>query len=239
MHLSSPASSPIRQRDGLAAELCHDLDNVLLSLSSHAASLRASLGEPDSSMVRGHLDAIDSALDFLRCRSLRLRRSDGRSPLRPSSVNLRQWWLGVERCLRTSLPERVRLHADLPATLPPVRIAADELTACVMHLLINAGQAIPSWREDGAAKIDATATDGHVVRLRVSDNGAGMTPRSLRMAGSRGFTTRSDGTGLGLHAVRGMIERVGGSIRIRSAQGHGATVELRLPVAPISPGANQ
>jgi signal transduction histidine kinase len=70
-----------------------------------------------------------------------------------------------------------------------------------------------------------------MVLVRVVDNGVGMSSGTIRRAGTAGFTTRADGTGMGLRAVRDAIAKIGGALTIDSTPGHGTKVELRLPVA--------
>ena len=124
-----------------------------------------------------------------------------------------------------------KLLASFSPSLAPVSIAADELTACLLHLMVNAGQAIPQPRADGRISVAGRACRGGMVLVQVVDNGIGMSPGTIRRAGVPGFTTRADGTGMGLRAVRDAIAKIGGVLTIDSTPGHGTKVELRLPVA--------
>lgn len=233
MHPSTSPSSNFATNagDSSAAELCHDLDNVLLSIDSHARALRAAGAARISDGAERHLDAIESGLDFLRRRSLRARESIRRR--RPTSVSLRldEWWLSIDHLARAALPPPASLHASFPRSLAPLGIEADELTACVLHLIVNAGQALSHVRAGGRVDIDGIAAGDGFVLVRVADNGPGMSSETIGRAGSAGFTTRAGGTGMGLHAVRECVTRVGGSVIMHSTPGRGAVVELRLPAA--------
>ncbi len=76
--------------------------------------------------------------------------------------------------------------------------------------------------------------------LRVSDTGTGMSEETRRRCLEPFFTTKGErGTGLGLSAVYGIIQRHGGMMEIESEQGCGTTFCIRLPVAPAGTAAQE
>ena len=118
----------------------------------------------------------------------------------------------------------------------------------MLNLVINARDALPSGgairvdvgRETiGAAKAaaDSDAAPGEYVRLRVRDNGTGMTADIQEHLFEPFFTTKEvgEGTGLGLAFVHGVARHAGGFVTIDTAPGKGTTVSVYLPPAP--PGA--
>lgn len=106
--------------------------------------------------------------------------------------------------------------------------SASPLVQLITNLLHNAARA---KRPDAhnTIRIDATATDDHVV-LRVSDTGIGMSPEVRARLFEPFFTTgrTTGGTGLGLTICRSIVERMGGSIGIESEPGKGTTVSVTL-----------
>ena len=68
-----------------------------------------------------------------------------------------------------------------------------------------------------------------MIRLTICDSGIGMDEVTLRMAGELHFSTKTNGTGLGLATVRQLMERQGGGLTITSAPYRGTTVDLWLP----------
>jgi signal transduction histidine kinase len=70
-----------------------------------------------------------------------------------------------------------------------------------------------------------------MLELQVRDDGVGMPPEVLNRAGTPFFTTRTDGTGLGLAQCQRLIGTAGGRFRIESEPGVGTTVTIVLPTA--------
>ena len=69
-----------------------------------------------------------------------------------------------------------------------------------------------------------------MIRLTISDTGIGMDETTLKMAGEPHFSTKTNGTGLGLATVRQIMERQGGGLSITSRPHRGTTIDLWLPV---------
>jgi signal transduction histidine kinase len=140
--------------------------------------------------------------------------------------------------LRAAIDSAVRLasyrlapNATLevaPFAVPPVRGNAARLVQLVLNLVGNAARAT---RPDApnAIQIDARA-DGDDVVVWVTDTGTGMSPETHARLFTPFFTTGGDrgGTGLGLSICRSLLERMGGSIEVRTELGAGTTVEVRL-----------
>src|SRR5690606_16569438 len=117
---------------------------------------------------------------------------------------------------------------------------------CLLNLCLNAVQAMPN----GGRLELAAAVDGEQVVLSVSDTGVGMDQRTLEQLFTPFFTTKSDGTGLGLVSCRRIVEGMGGSIGVSSTPGVGTRFEVRLPLpseaaeeetrmAPVVPGQGE
>jgi signal transduction histidine kinase len=68
-----------------------------------------------------------------------------------------------------------------------------------------------------------------MIRLSISDNGVGMDDWTLKMAGRPNFSTKANGSGLGLAVVRRIVESLNGVLSITSTLRHGTTIDLWLP----------
>ncbi|MHB2016880.1 MAG: sensor histidine kinase [Candidatus Xenobia bacterium] len=111
--------------------------------------------------------------------------------------------------------------------LPSIGVHDGEMRQVLTNLLFNAVDAMP---EGGTITI-RTAVDTDCVMLEVSDTGIGMTEETRARCLEPFYTTKgSQGTGLGLAMVYGMVQRHHGLIELDSEWGRGTTIRLRLPL---------
>ncbi len=101
------------------------------------------------------------------------------------------------------------------------------LKQAVLNLVLNALQATPK----GGHVVVRTAGDKKRFLVAVADDGEGMSAEVQERAFTPFFTTREDGTGLGLPLVSRIVEQHGGSVEISSAPDEGTTVTLAFPSA--------
>jgi signal transduction histidine kinase len=118
-----------------------------------------------------------------------------------------------------------------PPQLPNVRMSPIALTQVLINLVGNAAQAVAARREPNrTVAIDARPA-GDMLELQIRDEGVGMAPEVLRKIGTPYFTTRAEGTGLGIANCHRLIGSAGGRIKIESEQGVGTIVTVLLPIA--------
>jgi two-component system, response regulator PhcR len=124
---------------------------------------------------------------------------------------------------------RIGYHG--PTELPKVRMSPVALTQIMLNLVGNAAQAVLARNErNRGVEIDARST-GDMLEVQIRDEGIGMAPDVLRKIGTPYFTTRAEGTGLGIANCHRLLGSAGGRIKIESEQGVGTTVTLLLPIA--------
>ncbi len=119
----------------------------------------------------------------------------------------------------------VTLETDLKP-LPLVEVAADQMRQVFLNLVLNAIQAMP---EGGVLRVLSKYEEGYVV-LAFADSGVGIAPEHKPRLFEPFFSTKRDGTGLGLSVTYGIIDAHGGSIDVVSELGKGSTFSVRLPV---------
>ena len=81
------------------------------------------------------------------------------------------------------------------------------------------------------------AAEAEAVRLTVIDSGSGIAPDMLERIFDPYFTTKPQGTGLGLPIALRIIQAHGGTLDVSSTLGRGTTVEVRLPISMLGPEA--
>jgi PAS domain S-box-containing protein len=221
----------------LAAGLGHDMNNVLLPVRARLTAL-AHAGINDAALI--HVEAVQRSIAYLQqlSESLHFLAMDPESERAgldgDGTTDIAYWWRHAGILLRTALPKRIRLVISIPTNLPAVRVAPHWLTQAMLNLLVNAGEAMPARRVNARVRVWAELSpDGTMVRLSVTDNGRGMTPKIKRRALDLFFTTkpRMMGTGLGLPLAQKVALRAGGDLEIRSVPGKGTTIALVMPAA--------
>lgn len=118
-----------------------------------------------------------------------------------------------------------------PQVLPRVRISSTELMQVLINLVANAAQAIAArGQPNGKVAIGVQTTDA-MLEICVRDTGIGMSQETLGRVGTPFFTTRPDGTGLGVAQCQRLVGIAGGRLRFHSEPGVGTTVTISLPLA--------
>jgi len=97
-------------------------------------------------------------------------------------------------------------------------------------------EAVPVAADIAGGVAGGVAGDIHRVRIHVEDNGGGISPEHQAQLFRLGFTTKQDGSGIGLHSSANAAKQLGGSLSFRSdGPDQGAVFTLELPVAPADP----
>jgi two-component system, response regulator PhcR len=141
----------------------------------------------------------------------------------------------VRHAMSVCQPLAINLHAQIdyagPRQLPRVRMSPTELTQVLINVVTNGAQACAArGGEQGHVHIAARETAG-MVELQVRDDGVGIPPEVLARIGTPFFTTRSEGTGLGVAQCQRLVGTAGGRFRIESEPGKGTIVTITLPTA--------
>jgi|CXWL01.1.fsa_nt_gi PAS domain S-box-containing protein len=223
----------------LAGGIAHDFNNILTAIGGNAELALGELEDtaPAAASLRDIVTAHARARDLVR-RILLFSRQEAtvRHAMSPGPV--------VEEALqllRASLPPTIQIQLRIEEDLPPVFADATQWHQVVMNLGTNA---VFAMRERGgtltvrlelvtAAELAPAGASTDHVRLTVQDTGAGMSRDVRERLFEPFFTTKgSEGTGLGLSVVHGIIREHGGSIRVESEPGQGTAILVDLPAAP-------
>jgi PAS domain S-box-containing protein len=125
---------------------------------------------------------------------------------------------------RYSISIRIELAEDLP------RVMADrvQLQQVFMNLMLNGIDAMKETTGGGEITIKSEADDGQLL-ISVSDTGVGLPPEQTDQIFKAFFTTKDNGTGMGLAISRSIVESHGGRLWAGGASGRGATFQFTLP----------
>jgi two-component system sensor histidine kinase HydH len=101
----------------------------------------------------------------------------------------------------------------------------DQLHQALLNLLTNAVEAT----DQGSVKLGARLTEAGLVEIEIADTGTGIPPEDIERVFDLYFTTKPEGTGLGLGLVHRIIAEHGGRLEIQSQSGQGTRITLLLP----------
>ena len=215
----------------------------LLSLVRDLAAERSSL-QKTAVRVR---DRVRHIVDIIRTQA-----SFADGTVERQQINLPRTITEAVRVVQESFGRRGgMIEVDCSQAPTEILVQESRLQQMVVNLLKNAMEAIteraerlendPGWRPAIRLLAYRAERDGFLV-IDIIDNGIGIDPSRLRSVFNAGYTTKKNGSGLGLHSAANFVIGSGGSIRPLSAGiGHGTTmrVTLRLAAQPQTPPAGE
>jgi PAS domain S-box-containing protein len=227
----------------LAGGIAHDFNNILCLIAPYAEMV-ADAVTPEAvathaldheywESVRSDVDQILLAVERGAELAFRLLAFAGREVFQSRALNIKSVVDEVAALLERSLGEHVELVIDVAPETWSILFDPGLLEQVLLNLAVNARYALA---EGGTLIIDAQNIPGHEsggnqVRIRVTDNGVGMSADTLDRVFEPFFTTKplGEGTGMGLASSYGLITRAGGTIDIESQPGQGTQVTILLP----------
>jgi len=219
----------------LTAGIAHEVKNPLNAMSIHLELLRtkiraSGMAPPTAGAVLEHVSVIEGEvrrLDEVVQGFLKFTRPD----------DLRLQPVPVAALMREMLTvvrheaDRRGVTVDLACADATSSVHADEsmLRQVLLNLAINACQAMP---DGGTLQLACADAPRGRVEIRVSDTGVGISQEHLSRIFDLYFTTKPQGTGLGLSMVYRIVQMHDGEINVESTPGHGTTFRVLLPRAP-------
>jgi len=224
----------------LTGGIAHDFNNLLTVILGNAEMLTESdeVGPSAKAMADMMLRAAERGAALTG----QLLAFSRRQALAPRSIDVGQLLLELSRMVRRTLGEHIEIGIVSSPGLWHAFIDPLQLEHAMLNLCINARDAMPSGGKlvittnNVALDEDYTATEfevvaGDYVMISVSDNGTGMTAKTLARAFEPYFTTKEvgHGSGLGLSMVFGFLKQSGGHVKIYSEPGIGTQINMYLP----------
>lgn len=207
----------------LAAGIAHEVGNPLTSISAMVQMLQRKESDAYTieklSLIDGQLQRIQTTLRELIDFS------------RPASTE-RTWFSAREMVAEArniaKYYKRTKgrtIQCLVPADLPPIHGVRDQFVQIFLNLILNAIDAT-----DNGGRIEiAAAHKERMIEFVVRDDGTGMAAEHVARAFQPYFTTKADGTGLGLFVTQRLIAGHGGSIEMDSTAGQGTAFYIRVP----------
>jgi PAS domain S-box-containing protein len=229
----------------LAGGVAHDFNNLLTVIVGHIGMM---LSDPREIESKESLEAVQSAAERAAALTKQLLAFSRRQMMRSQTMNLNEVIQNLMGMLTRLIKENIRLEFHPGDNLGSVKADPNEIERVLLNLVVNAQDAMPGG---GLLTIETANvhTDPHqpeesggrdFVRITVRDTGVGMDPDTQARVFDPFFTTKepSEGTGLGLSVVYGVVRQSGGFIRLESEPGVGTAFRVFLPrVAVLQPAS--
>jgi two-component system sporulation sensor kinase A len=213
-----------------AAGLAHEINNPLQAIRSNLELVLDFDLEPDECQARLRVvrqqigDLVQTTRQVL---GVAQPGDDTRYSVNIADVVQRTLAL-VDRQLQQA---HVRVTTDLPADLPRVLVAPKQIGQVLFNLTVNAIEAMP---EGGHVHL-AARVDGETVALAVSNDGPSIPAEHIDHVFDAFFTTKPEGTGLGLTISYRIVEQHGGTIRVENlGDDRGVVFTVTLPIAHLA-----
>jgi two-component system, NtrC family, sensor kinase len=222
----------------LSAGIAHEINNPLAIIRQEAEWLQQlvkkaeSVAPPEKEELQGSLHQIVQQVD--RCTEIIRNLLDFARKREPVIQGV-----DINRTIEdmTMLVEKEAKHHNIKIVreyapdLPAIYSDAPQLRQVFLNLLTNAAHAIG---KDGAITIATGRAAAGSIYIMISDTGCGIPAEDLEKIFDPFFTTKPEGqgTGLGLSICHGIIQRLGGEIRVTSTVGQGTIFTITLPRRP-------
>ncbi len=124
--------------------------------------------------------------------------------------------------------QNIELVRDLASDAVQVTTDRGYLEEILFNLVVNAVQALKQKNEGGKIIVRSTSESGKI-KIEVEDNGPGIPAKDLKKIFDPFYSTKKEGTGLGLYITQRLAEKISAKITAVSQPGHGACFTLELP----------
>ena len=214
----------------LLGRLAHEVRNPLSSLDIHFQLLEEDLGKLAPQMreqLGSRLEIIHGELHRLEGIVERFLRLAGPAGVDLEPVEISKILSHVCELLRPEAAVReIEIATRVEGPLPRVMADPVRLMQALLNLVINAIQAV---EKKGRVEVGAVVAGGQVCVV-VSDNGPGIAPDRLASVFDPYYTTKSEGSGLGLWIAQQIVTAHGGTLQAQNGPAGGAVLTMRLPL---------
>jgi len=233
-------SEKIESVGRLAGGIAHDFNNLLTAILGYTELLISHHAEADPD--RADLEEIQRAGQRAAALTQQLLAFSRKQVLMPKDVDLNRTVTSLKNMLGRLIREDITLTCEVAGQPATVKVDPTQIEQAILNLVLNARDALPTGghirlevacvrRSQVDVPQDLQSMAGDYVRLRVVDNGVGISPEARAHLFEPFFTTKDigKGTGLGLASVYGIVRQSNGFIAVESQAGVGSTFTIHLP----------
>ncbi|MBA3541297.1 MAG: sensor histidine kinase [Deltaproteobacteria bacterium] len=219
----------VHRLQSVGAKVAHELKNPLASIKGLCQLVART---PESERTHERLTVVASEISRMETiLNEYLSFSRPLEDLTPQAIDLKAVAQDVLDVL-AGRSEQANVTLALVGAATPAHGDPRRLKEALINLVSNAIEATPPG---GRVELRLRAPDGKqpapgAITIEVRDTGRGISPEDLERLGTSFFTTRPNGTGLGVVLAQGVIAQHGGQLRYTSLIGTGTTATITLPV---------
>jgi signal transduction histidine kinase len=214
----------------LAGSVAHDFNNMLAVIGLLARDLQANA---DPVVAQRAAEIVENvAVSARLARQLLIFGREGASHV--TRIRLDELLARIQPILLSAAGSGVRFTVTVTSRTPEISADPSLIEQIALNLCLNARDAVSGEGHVDVRVRDPRPDDGidpSYVLLEVADDGAGMDDATQSRIFEPYFTTKPQGTGLGLATVYGIVQRLGGLVHVTSEPGHGTTFTVALPRA--------
>ena len=211
----------------MAGGVAHDFNNLLGVVLGSAELMRARTRDADLQALLGDIVGAVATANGL-CNQMLAFVGHGATALQ--TIDCSETIRALTKLLHVSLPKKVTLRLELSEGL---RVFADQnqLHQVLLNLITNAAEAIGNQVGEVvvSTRMASSRSGPECIELMVTDTGCGIAPEIQQRIFDPFFSTKADGRGLGLAAVKGIVDAHGWQLRVSSSPGSGTTFTLSMP----------
>ncbi len=206
----------------LAAGLSHDIKNMLTAALGELQIL--SLLARDKPQLQRRYQKLTEILNKISFFAQKLC-GLGNTRKEKELLNLSQVLKDLLPIIRALCPAHVKLKLEIEPAIGMIQFNRAMVEQIVLNIFLNALQAVQG---KGKISIKTRQEEGFVV-LTVEDDGVGIQSEVIKKIFDPYFTTKEEGSGLGLSMVKRFVEEAGGKIKVSSQEGVGSRFEVWFP----------
>ncbi|MEE8311665.1 MAG: ATP-binding protein [Candidatus Binatia bacterium] len=224
----------------LAGGIAHDINNHLAAITAQCELVK--MGAAADDPIGEKMDAVIQTAGKSAALIRRLLAFSRREPVVPQTINVNEIFDGIGPMLDRLIGEDIRLSTQRENELWNVSMDPSQLEQVLLNLVVNSRDAMPRGGQlavstrnceisGGRSRLDERIEAGDYVCVSVTDSGTGI-PEDIRDKIFEPFFStkdRSQGTGLGLATIHGIIKQNHGHIEVDSTVGRGTTFRIYLP----------
>ncbi len=216
----------------LAGGIAHDFNNLLTAVYGNVSLALMQLQQPEPDLAKTGKNLVAAERSSTRARDLTrqlLTFAKGGAPVK----ELVDITLMIKETAEFSLSgSNVRLEFDFSPELKSLEVDKGQFCQVINNLVLNADQAMP----DGGnlhIRVENVVQDdiGDAVSITIEDDGVGIPSEYLDRVFDPYFTTKQEGSGLGLATIHSIITRHGGRLTVTSEPGQGSCFTIILPAS--------